>query len=555
MQGEKPVQWFGPSELIRTGWQAFLSTTIGAFADRREMQAGIAPFSENGALPYHDFRSQRDFDFIADTGEGWRPTFAIAELAQRAVLKPSGVGDAQGLPRPKLVVFGGDLVYPTASAQEYERRLRAPYKQAADLHGLATAGPVNPTDPRAFAIPGNHDWYDGLAAFWSLFCRARFDALGRRVGGRRIGGCVTEQQRSYFAARLAHDWWIWGVDAHLSGWLDQPQINYFADLAKEHLGRNAKLILCCAEPSWVYGAVDAESRFANLGYLLDRAIDAGADVRAVLTGDSHHYSHYVGRLRAAESDHGTAACHFVTAGGGGAFTHPTHHLPEKIEIESASRWAARLDVSLACAYPRKDQSYAAAFRNVWFPALNPQFVLLMTAVWLGLQTEGTKTATTVILVAGLIAFADVRSVDRFLQQWRGAPEWVARTAHLLLRSLVGGGHAFLHLLAGGAVVSLAHACWAACLPDFGARLAAGALGGVLSSFGVGLYLLLATTLFHRHQNEAFSALRLERWKNFLRVRVDSEDRATVSALGLDSIPEDDQVRGAEPHLIEPQFQI
>src|SRR5262249_35446552 len=35
----------------------------------------------------------------------------------------------------------------------------------------------------------------------------------------------------------------------------------------------------------------------------------------VLTGDSHHYSRYTEETR-----------HYITAGGGGAFTHPTHHL-------------------------------------------------------------------------------------------------------------------------------------------------------------------------------------------------------------------------------------
>ncbi len=48
------------------------------------------------------------------------------------------------------------------------------------------------------ALAGNHDWYDGLTTFLRLFCV-----------GRPIGGWRTEQTRSYFAARLPHDWWGW----------------------------------------------------------------------------------------------------------------------------------------------------------------------------------------------------------------------------------------------------------------------------------------------------------------------------------------------------------
>ncbi|MBD0259532.1 MAG: hypothetical protein ICV83_27750 [Cytophagales bacterium] len=46
-----------------------------------------------------------------------------------------------------------------------------------------------------FAIPGNHDWYDGLASFVKQFCQ-----------GRWVGGWRTTQTRSYFALALPHNW-------------------------------------------------------------------------------------------------------------------------------------------------------------------------------------------------------------------------------------------------------------------------------------------------------------------------------------------------------------
>ena len=51
-------------------------------------------------------------------------------------------------------------------------------------------------------MPGNHDWYDGLKAFRRLFCT-----------GRSIGAWRTRQERSYFACRLTHGWWLLAVTA------------------------------------------------------------------------------------------------------------------------------------------------------------------------------------------------------------------------------------------------------------------------------------------------------------------------------------------------------
>jgi hypothetical protein len=46
-----------------------------------------------------------------------------------------------------------------------------------------------------------------------------------------VGGWATLHHRSYFAARLPADWWIFGVD-ELSGLgVDEAQVRYFAEVA------------------------------------------------------------------------------------------------------------------------------------------------------------------------------------------------------------------------------------------------------------------------------------------------------------------------------------
>jgi len=76
------------------------------------------------------------------------------------------------------------------------------------------------------ALAGNHDWYDGLTTFLRLFCV-----------GRPIGGWRTEQTRSYFAARLPHDWWVMGVDLAFDFFIDDPQLDFFRTVATERMRR------------------------------------------------------------------------------------------------------------------------------------------------------------------------------------------------------------------------------------------------------------------------------------------------------------------------------
>jgi len=96
--------------------------------------------------------------------------------------------------------------------------------------------------PPVYAIPGNHDWYDGLVLFLALFSRREH---------LHLGGWRSHQRRSYFALQLTEKWWIWAMDAQLDDDVDQPQKDYFAAIAKG-MPDNANIILCGPEPGWLY---------------------------------------------------------------------------------------------------------------------------------------------------------------------------------------------------------------------------------------------------------------------------------------------------------------
>jgi hypothetical protein len=78
-------------------------------------------------------------------------------------------------------------------------------------------------------------------------------------------------------------------------------------------------------------------------------------------------------------------------------------------------------------------------------------------------------------------------------------------------------------------------------------LGAGALAG---SFIMGVYLLVSLNVFGRHSNEAFSALAIQDWKNFLRLKITPEG-LTIFPVGIDRVPRHWREEGDETHPDDP----
>ena len=187
------------------------------------------------------------------------------------------------LPRGQALVLGGDLAYPNPSNETYEMRLVRPFEaamppppgvhpgrlvvrkpdlaQPADARAPAACACPPPdcalhcgdgtrdypsslpsTSPRcracagaaalraydgptAFAIPGNHDWIDGLETFQRYVQHRGW-----------LGGWLLPQEKSYFALRLPHGWWLFGLDLALVDDIDMCQCQYFARIAEERMG-------------------------------------------------------------------------------------------------------------------------------------------------------------------------------------------------------------------------------------------------------------------------------------------------------------------------------
>lgn len=551
--------WYDPSQLVRTGIQVVVSTAFARNADRRLTDAictGDYRAFDYSTVPDGGAGAPRReivVDYVADTGDGWNSTYAVAYWVSRPKLElVDPAGKAHQTRRGDVLVFGGDEVYPAASAERYEQRLVAPYRTALER--------TDPPHPALFALPGNHDWYDNLVAFSQRF-----------VAREWLGGWQTRQERSYFAIKLPHGWWLVGSDVQLESEIDQRQVDFFSTVARK-IGPDDRIILCTAEPHWVYEHEIRHRRkyersAKNLQFLEEHVF--GRRIRVFLSGDLHHYRRY------ALPD---GSMHKITAGGGGAFLHPTHGMREG---PLAGGFEPR------ATYPKRSESQLLALGNLLFPVINRRFGLL--------------TAILSVLV--------YLNLAQTLAGWRpgsGVPLWKAVAlaipmtpgAVLTILGVLGGFLAFTdtsarwYRIVGGTthgavqlLLPILTACgfraatagWQEPPPWFSlavpplVQFLSGWIGG---SIAMGLYLLISLNVFGRHRNEAFSSLRCPDFKNFLRLRIDEAGELTIYPIGIRRVPRDDEwspVPGATeqdpklhpreggrwtpPHLIEEPFVV
>ncbi len=346
-EAKQPVRWLAPVEVLRGANGEFFGGLFSKFSDNRARQALFRPpivhagppeGPVDGELSYEPmpWLSQPDsqsgqpapftFDYAADIGDGFGATFALARLMAQPTIQVVEDGDERPttLDRGELLVFGGDEVYPVSSPRTYRDRTIGPYSAA-----------FNSSDrppPPMFAIPGNHDWYDGLTAFANVFTRAPAEPEHRPGHPWTV-----HQTRSYFAVQLPGRWWIWGLDVGLDDQVDYHQMHYFRSIGTS-LQPDDRIILCTGKPAWIHRTNndghhpengDDPDSWDHLVEFLQATVgeDPWTRVRLVLSGDKHYYARH--------SSDDPAAPILVTAGGGGAYLSSTLDSPETIRLDAS----------------------------------------------------------------------------------------------------------------------------------------------------------------------------------------------------------------------------
>ena len=447
-----PVRWLDPPELARTALKAVLAGVFADYGDKREVQAALpASALELAHRPEGDLW----VDYTADLGDGFDATATVAALLAAPTLAVDGPDAPDGspgarrtLPRGHVLVLGGDEVYPAASARAYEDRTLGPY--AAALPAPAPGTPRDATtEPTLLAVPGNHDWYDGLTSFLRVFAR-----------GARIGPWRTVQRRSYGVLDLGHGWWLLLLDSQLGEYVDEPQLDHLRTHLTAHLRPGDAVVVCAAEPAWAHVG-DDPAAFDQLHFVErelvherrvpghDEPVPTGAAVRLWLSGDSHHYSRYAQRPPTTEpaargAGHDPRSVQAVTCGLGGAYLSDTHRLADSVDLPAPG--ARRHDGTPRVPYDRCGATYpdqatsrrlcrrvADPFGRWWAGWRNPG--LLVAAGWVQL-----------VLVAALAGLLDLVTPGSGPETIRATPPDAAlRFAAVLLAW--GAGLLVVHVVA------------------------------------------------------------------------------------------------------------
>jgi hypothetical protein len=536
---QKMVPWLSPKFLAGAGLEVLISGAFSRLLDKRELAAGQPGYGEDlkpgeGEPPAPPFSeaSYRDeagalwLDYAADVGEGFDATYTVAWLlGQRTLELEPGLVTKRG----RALVLGGDQVYPSASWEAYRDRFFGPYRSAL---------PHLPEDevPHLFAIPGNHDWYDGLTSFLRLFAQRAW-----------IGAWRTRQRRSYFVLRLSERWWLWATDIQFDTYLDGPQLEYFrkasADLEEGH-----RVILATAKPSWVSAkkapnpALKKEGAWESLSFVEEKLIgESNGELAVTLSGDHHHYARY-SRLS------GEGPLHRITAGGGGAHSMGTRGLSSSISLPSLEKPNASASYELEATSPTPDESDAIRDGGVMRAVMSVKglgvvigvmYFLIALAVadaikdqapgLTGLSFPGVvpdavsqwSVGALLLLALGLYKFADVKT-DIWLKRRVAARHWLEHVLFALVPALL------LMLLLDGTGIAdegLAVGWIAAAL--------SGAIGFLAGRWIFARYLLRVNrTGPKRHSGEIWGGIASTDYKNFLRMKIDSEERLTIYPIGI-----------------------
>jgi hypothetical protein len=278
--------------------------------------------AEGGDPDFVIRRGDGPFSFLllGDPGEGDNSQYAVV---------PSLLAESEGT---DFTVICSDVIYPAGELADYRNKFFRPYRNL---------------ECPIYAVPGNHDWYDGLHGFMSNLCGIDAPQAPLKVGpgargwlakrlwrrtnrptdddiaamrvdrSRPTQFCDPAQPGPYWAID-AGPVRIVGIDTGIVGTLDAEQAAWFKRVS---YGSERPKILITGKPLIVNGAWISETRRAGIA---DVVADPAANYVTAIGGDTHNYQRY-------PVDHDGRLVHYVVSGGGGAYTHATHQIP-RVEL-------------------------------------------------------------------------------------------------------------------------------------------------------------------------------------------------------------------------------
>jgi hypothetical protein len=343
--GVKPTSWMRPSTL----WAArndVLAKHLYDPVDRARRE--WVRIARQRAVA-----AGRDPDFVLRRAEGDAVSLLLlgdpgeGDSSQYAVVPPL-LSQIEGI---DCTIICSDVVYPSGETLDYKERFFRPYRQL--------GCPI-------LAVPGNHDWYDGLQGFMSHICgidlpaaplqvdpglRGKLTKLLWRRSSRPTDETIAEMRRDRGLPEQVCDppqpgpYWaldigpmrIVGIDTGIVGTVDAEQLEW---LRRVSLGSDRPKVLVTGKPLFVNGKpLRAEAREAVDAIVRDRY----ARYVMAIGGDTHNYQRYPVTVDGR-------TIQYVVSGGGGAYTHATHQIP-KVEGDGVTEKEFRC-------YPLRSDSLA-----------------------------------------------------------------------------------------------------------------------------------------------------------------------------------------------------
>ncbi|MDQ3870315.1 MAG: metallophosphoesterase [Chloroflexota bacterium] len=324
--GKSRFSWLDPRPLIQSRNDRLARRFGDPVNDIR--RAWVARQRERERVPEdltirdHAQKERVSFVLIGDTGEGDGSQYALVPALMRRASDTD------------FLVILSDVIYPAGGVGEYLNKFYWPY--------ASYPAPI-------YAIPGNHDWYDDLVAFMVHFCRIgveerspavrgpgntwrRFvrNSLWRRPRRWETAGDIArmralrprpEQQGSqpgpYFALDTGPLLLV-GIDPGITSEIDRDQAEWLW-----RVSRSAKpKILLTGKPIYVDGKYEP-SRIEGMAHetVDDVVRDPECNYVAAVGGDVHNYQRYPVHLPDGR------IVQYLVSGGGGAYTHATHKIP------------------------------------------------------------------------------------------------------------------------------------------------------------------------------------------------------------------------------------
>jgi hypothetical protein len=258
------------------------------------------------------------FIVLGDAGEGDTSQYALL-----AALQAVG-GDTD------FMVICSDVIYPGGEVEEYADKFFHAYKDY--------PAPI-------YALPGNHDWYDDLRGFMFHFCGREvqparpspspFSKAGlrerlwrrdtRTPNAQRVAEMQAlrgdpaqqaEQPGPYYVIETGPiD--VVAIDTGIVNRIDAAQGEWLRDVSRSPKPK----ILLTGKPIYVDGEYKASPVDGGPGGTVDDIVrDPACNYLAAIGGDIHNYQRY-------PVDVGGRTIQYLVSGGGGAFMHATHKIP------------------------------------------------------------------------------------------------------------------------------------------------------------------------------------------------------------------------------------